>query len=83
MSDFKFEFDSFIDTGNTTVVEMEVTATMSWEMEMPDGSAIPQTANSHILKGRLIVETENGKIKNQKMYADLLSLMQGFYIIPP
>ena len=42
-SDFKFEFGEFIQSGNTSAVEMQVTATMTGEMEMPDGSKIPAT----------------------------------------
>ena len=64
------------------VVEMEVSATMTGEMEMPDGSKVPPTGKIHTMKGCLIVETENGKQKNQRMYADMMSMMQGFGIMP-
>ena len=43
LSDFKFEFGEFMQSGNTCVVEMEVTATMTGEMEMPDGSKVHPT----------------------------------------
>ena len=82
LSDFKFEFGDFMQSGNTCVVEMEVTATMTGEMEMPDGSKVPPTGKTHTMKGCLIVETENGKQKNQRMYADMMSMMQGFGIMP-
>ena len=81
-SDFKFEFGEFIESGNKSGVEMQVTATMTGEMEMPDGSKIPPTGKTHTMKGCLIVETENGKQKNQRMYADMMSMMQGFGIMP-
>ena len=55
---------------------------MTGEMEMPDGSKVPPTGKTHTMKGCLIVETENGKQKNQRMYADMMSMMQGFGIMP-
>ena len=82
LSDFKFEFGDFMLSANTCVVEKEVTATMTGEMEMPDGSKVPPTGKTHTLKGCLIVETENGMQKNQRMYADMMSMMQGFGIMP-
>ena len=82
LSDFKFEFGEFMQSGNTCVVEMEVTATMSGEMEMPDGSKVPPTGKTHTMKGCLIVETENGNQKNQRMYAAMMSMLQGFGIMP-
>ena len=45
MSDFNYA--NTVESGNTTVVEMEVTATMTGEMPMPDGSSIPPSGKTH------------------------------------
>ena len=74
-SDFKFEFGEFIQSGNASAVEMQVTATMTGEMEMPDGSKIPPTGKSVNIKNCFIYEFENGKIKSMKNYLDMMSMM--------
>ena len=81
-SDFSFEFGEFIQSGNTCAVEMQVTATMSGEMEMPDGSKIPPTGKTHTMRACQIIESENGQIKNQRMYTDMVSMMTGFGVMP-
>ncbi len=81
-SDFSFEFGEFIQSGNTSAVEMQVTATMTGEMEMPDGSKIPPTGKTHTMKACQIIESENGQIKNQRMYTDMVSMMTGFGVMP-
>ena len=81
-SDFRFEFGEFIQSGNTGAVEMQVTATMTGEMEMPDGSKIPPTGKTHTMRACQIIESENGQIKNQRMYTDMMSMMAGFGVMP-
>ena len=81
-SDFIFEFGEFIQSGNTGAVEMQVTATMTGEMEMPDGSKIPPTGKTHTMRACQIIESENGQIKNQRMYTDMMSMMTGFGVMP-
>ena len=41
---------------------------MTGEMEMPDGNKIPPTWKTHTMKACQIIESENGKINNQRMY---------------
>ena len=74
-SDFSFEFGEFIQSGNTGAVEMQVTATMTGEMEMPDGSKIPPTGKSVKINNCFVYEFENGKIKSMKNYLDTMSMM--------
>ena len=81
-SDFSFEFGEFIQSGNTSAFEMQVTATMTGEMEMPDGSKIPPTGKTHTMRACQIIESENGQIKNQRMYTDMMSMMTGFGVMP-
>ena len=81
-SDFKFEFGEFIQSGNKSAVEMQVTATMMGEMEMPDGSKIPPTGKTHTMKGCSVMDSENGQIKNQKIYMDMMSMLAGFGLMP-
>ncbi len=81
-SDFIFEFGEFIQSGNTGAVEMQVTATMTGEMEMPDGSKIPPTGKTHTMRACQVIESENGQIKNQRMYTDMMSMMAGFGVMP-
>ena len=81
-SDFSFEFAEFIQSGNTGAVEMQVTATMTGEMGMPDGSKIPPTGKTHTMRACQIIESENGQIKNQRMYTDMMSMMTGFGVMP-
>ena len=61
---------------------MQVTATMTGEMEMPDGSKIPPTGKTHTMRACQIIESENGQIKNQRMYTDMVSMMTGFGVMP-
>ena len=81
LSDFKFEFGEFMQSGNTCVVEMEVTATMTGEMEMPDGSKVPPTGKTHTFPYCMIMEWENSQIRRQRNYGDLMSFMEGFGIM--
>ena len=81
-SDFKFEFGEFIQSGNKSAVEMQVTATMTGEMDMPDGSKIPPTGKTHTMKGCGVMESENGQIKNQMIYMDMMSMLVGFGLMP-
>ena len=74
-SDFKFEFGEFIQSGNSSAVEMQVTATMTGEMEMPDGSKIPPTGKTVNIKNCFIYEFENVKIKSMKNYLDMMSML--------
>ena len=81
-SDFNFDFGEFIQSGNTCAVEMKITATMTGEMEMPDGTKIEPTGKTHTMVGVQILESENGKVKNQRIYADMVSMMTGFGVMP-
>ena len=71
-----------VESGNSTVVEMEVTATMTGEMPMPDGSSIPPSGKTHTFKACMIIDWDNGQIKKQRIYADFMSFMAGFGIMP-
>ena len=82
MSDFNFNYANTVESGNSTVVEMEITATMTGEMSMPDGSSIPPSGKTHTFKACMIVEWNNGQIKKQRIYADFMSFMAGFGIMP-
>ena len=82
MSDFNFNYANTVESGNSTVVEMEVTATMTGEMPMPDGSSIPQSGKTHTFKACMIKNWNNGQIKKQRIYADFMSFMAGFGIMP-
>ena len=67
-SDFNFDFKTFHTSGNTTAVEFEITATMTGEMQMPDGSKIPATNKTHTMSACGVMETENNLIKNNRIY---------------
>ena len=82
MSDFNFNYANTVESGNTTVVEMEVTATMTGKMPMPDGSSIPPSGKTHTFKACMIIDWNNGQIKKQRIYADFMSFMAGFGIMP-
>ena len=82
MSDFKFNYANTVESGNVTVVEMEITGTMTGEMPMPDGTSIPPTGKTHTFKACMIMEWAQGKIKKQSVYADVGSFMAGFGIMP-
>ena len=82
MSDFNFNYANTVESGNSTVVEMEITATMTGEMSMPDGSSIPPSGKTHTFKACMIVDWNNGQIKKQRIYADFMSFMAGFGIMP-
>ena len=49
-SNFNFDFKAFHTSGNTTAIEFEITATMTGEMQMPDGSKIPATNKTHTMR---------------------------------
>jgi len=55
---------------------------MTGEMEMPDGSKIPPTGKTHTMKGCSVMDSENGQIKNQKIYMDMMSMLVGFGLMP-
>ena len=61
---------------------MQVTATMTGEMEMPDGSKIPASGKTHSMKGCGVMDSENGQIKNQRIYMDMMSMLVGFGLMP-
>ena len=82
MSDFNFNYANTVESGNSAVVEMEVTATMTGEMPMPDGSSIPPSGKTHTFKTCMIIDWNNGQIKKQRIYADFMSFMAGFGIMP-
>ena len=82
MSDFNFNYANTVESGNSTVVEMEITATMTGEMSMPDGSSIPPSGKKHTFEACMIVDWNNGQIKKQRIYADFMSFMAGFGIMP-
>ena len=75
-SNFKFEFGEFIESGNTSAVEMQVTATMT------GGSKIPATRKTHSMKACGVMDSENGQIKNNRIYMDMMSMMAGFGLMP-
>ena len=81
MSDFKFNYANTVESGNVTVVEMEITGTMTGEMPMPDGTSIPPTGKTHTFKACMIMEWDQGQIKKQRIYADFVSFMAGFGIM--
>ena len=64
-SDFKFDVVNSMESGNTTVIEVQITCTMTGEMMTPDGSKIPPTGKTHTLPYCMIMEWDNGQIKRQ------------------
>ena len=46
-SDFKFDVVNSMESGNTTVMEVQITFTMTGEMMTPDGSKILPTGKTH------------------------------------
>ena len=66
MSDFKFNYANTVESGNVTVVEMEITGTMTGEMPMPDGTSIPPTGKTHTFKACMIMEWDQGTNKKTK-----------------
>ncbi len=81
-SDFKFDVVNSMESGNTTVIEVQITCTMTGEMMTPDGSKIPPTGKTHTFPYCMIMEWDNGQIKRQRNYGDLMSFMEGFGIMP-
>ena len=82
MSDFKFNYANSIESGNFTVMEVEITCTMTGEMPKPDGSKVPPTGKTHTFSYCMIMEWENDQIKKQRNYGDFMSFMAGFGIMP-
>ncbi len=82
MSDIKFNYANSIESRNSTVMEIDVTGTMTGEMTMPDGSKISPTGKTHTFKRCMIMEWENDQIKKQRNYADFMSFMAVFGIMP-
>ena len=81
-SDFKFDVVNSMESGNTTVMEVQITCTMTGEMMIPDGSTIPPTGKTHTFPYCMIMEWENSQIRRQRNYGDLISFMEGFGIMP-
>ena len=74
MSDFNYT--NSVESGNSTVVEMEVTATMTGEMPMPDGSSIPPSGKTNTFKACIIIDWNNRQIKNREFMPILCILWQ-------
>ena len=81
-SNFNFDFGEFMESGNQCAVEFKITATMTGEMPAPDGSKIPPTNKTYTMSACGIMESENGLIKNNRIYMDMVSMMTGFGIMP-
>ena len=81
-SDFKFDVVNSMESGNTTVMEVQITCTMTGEMMTPDGSKIPPTGKTHTFPYCMIMEWEKSQIRRQRNYGDLISFMEGFGIMP-
>ena len=81
-SDFKFDVVNSMESGNTTVMEVQITCTMTGEMMTPDGSKIPPTGKTHTFPYCMIMEWEKSQIRRQRNYGDLISFMEGFGITP-
>ena len=82
LSDFKFEFGEFMQSGNTCVVEMEVTATMTGEMEMPDGSKLPATGKKIDFQGIQVVEFKDDKMYKGSQYYNPMVMMEQLGLMP-
>ena len=81
-SDFRFDVINSMESGITTVMEVQITCTMTGEMMTPDGSKIPPTGKTHTFPYCMIMEWENSQIRRQRNYGDLMSFMEGFGIMP-
>ena len=55
---------------------MEVTANMTGEKPMPDGSSIPPSEKTHTFKVCMIIDWNNGQIKNREFIPILCLLWQ-------
>ena len=55
-SDLKFDVVNSMESGNTTVMEVQITCTMTGEMMTPDGSIIPPTGKTHTFPYSIIME---------------------------
>ena len=64
MSDFKFNYANTVESGKVTVVEMEITGTMTGEMPMPDGTSIPPTGKTPYIQS--VHDNGMGSGTNQK-----------------
>ena len=71
-----------VESGNTMFEECSWTGTNTGEINAPDGSKIQPTGKTHTMKACQIIESENGQIKNQRMYTDMMSMMTGFGVMP-
>jgi len=81
-SDFKFDIVNSMESRNTTVMEVQITCTMTVEIMNPDGSKIPPTGKTHTFPYCMIMEWENSQIRRQRNYGDLMSFVEGFGIMP-
>ena len=81
-SNFRFKIVNGIESDNTTIMEVEITCTMTGEMVIPDGSKIQPTGKTHTFAYCMIMEWENSQIRRQRNYGDLMSFMEGFGIMP-
>ena len=70
------------ESGNTMVEECSWTGTNTGEMTAPDGSKIPPTGKTHTMKGCSVLDSENGQVKNQRIYMDMMSMLVGFGLMP-
>ena len=66
MSDFNFNYTNTVESGNSNK-EMEVTATMTGEMPMPDGSSIPPSGKTHTFKACMIIGGTIDKSKTENL----------------
>ena len=82
MADFIFNYANTVESGNVTVVEMEITGTLTWEMPMPFFFIFTATCYIYTFKACMIMEWDQGQIKKQRIYADFVSFMAGFGIMP-
>ena len=68
-SDFKFDVVNSMESGNTTVMEVQITCTMTGEMMTPDGSKIPPTGKTHTFPYCMIMEWEKSQIRRQRNWS--------------
>ena len=80
-SDFKFDVVNSMESGNTTVMEVQITCSMTGKMMNPDGSKISPPGKTHTFFYCMIMELENSQIRRQRNYGDLMSFMEGFGIV--
>lgn len=82
ISDMKPTFDNIIEAGNNVSCEMTMVATMTGEMEMPDGTKVPPTNKTANVKLCFISEWNGGKMSKGSMYWDMMTFMQQIGVMP-